>query len=231
MYGTRYLTGGHAELVPACCALLLGLLMLVSGAREVSAQEDTHSMILVAKPALSDPNFARTVVLVTRHGRAGTVGIILNRPTDATLAHMFPENKLFEKSTDPVYQGGPVALRTPVFLFRSSTPVNNALHLFADVYLSADLSVLTNIYQHTSGTNDLRVFAGHAGWYPGQLRQEIIRGDWHITEADTATVFHADAETLWPRFITLFNNEVVQAVRSYKQPPHYFRFVVDTADR
>jgi hypothetical protein len=103
------------------------LAALLAAAWAVCMAEPPNALLLVAKPGLIDPNFSRTVVLVTQAEDASTVGVILNRPT--TGRH--------QRTGEPIYSGGPVMPRTIVALFRSeSAPPAPSFHVLQGVYLS-----------------------------------------------------------------------------------------------
>ena len=180
---------------PVIGALLLTVLALgVPGAP--AARERPNGVLLVARPELTDPNFAETVVLVTRHARGGAVGVILNRSTGRTLAEAFPSHGELRGRRDVLFQGGPVAGTTPVFVFRSAVRPPEALPVLEDIYLSLDPALLERLLAGPPPPA-LRVFAGYAGWAPGQLEAEIHHGGWHVLDADRATIFEADPATLW----------------------------------
>jgi len=180
------------------CASLGAGLLLAALFGEVGANQSTrpNGVLLVARPELTDPNFVETVVLVTRHTHGGAVGVILNRPTAVTLAEALPSLERLRGGPDTVFHGGPVARTTLVFAFRSATAPPMALHVLADVYLSLDADLLRRMLAGAR-PDALRVFAGYAGWSPGQLEAEIHRGSWHVLDADPETIFEMDPRTMW----------------------------------
>jgi putative transcriptional regulator len=171
-------------------ALLLALfLALASGAR---AQQNlpANGLLLVAKPSLTDPNFARTVVLVTQTEDASTVGVILNRPSE----------RRDEKTGEPLYFGGPVMSQVRVALFRSAqAPKAAAFHVLKDVYLTMHPDNIASLLADTAAR--YRLYAGFSGWRPRQLESEFVRNSWHILPADEATVFRASPDGLWEELL------------------------------
>jgi putative transcriptional regulator len=165
-----------------------------------AAPPPPNGVLLVARPELSDPNFRRTVVLVTRHAHGGAVGVILNRPTAVPLKEVFPAHPHLAARADVLYRGGPVSGETLVFVFRSSAPPPNALRVLEDVYMSLDRGLLEAMVARPD-PGELRVYAGYAGWAPGQLEAEIHHGGWHVLDADPTTIFRADPQTLWPTLL------------------------------
>lgn len=155
-----------------------------------------NGVLLVARPELRDPNFVETVVLVTRHAHGGAVGVILNRPSAVTLAEAFPSLEPLRGTPELVYEGGPVARTTLVAAFRSATAPPAALQVLPDVYLSLDPGLLERLLTGPRPAA-LRVYAGYAGWAPGQLEAEIHRGGWHVLDADARTIFEMEASAMW----------------------------------
>src|SRR5713226_9675336 len=134
--------------------------------------------LLVSTPALSDPNFDRTVVLVLEHGaEGGALGIVLNRPTATPIVEAIPEWALLATAPAVIYLGGPVGVGTIIALARSRTddpplgtePVSDRL---VAVDLSGDPETLA------PSVSALRVWTGYAGWAPGQLEEEVAQDAW-----------------------------------------------------
>jgi len=163
--------------------------------------EGLTGVFIVAKRALDDPHFGQSVVLVARHDDDGAIGVIINRPTELRLSEVFPDNKVLRESGEFLYFGGPVLHMTLAFVFRSATKPEDALSVLEDIYASQELDLLTDLLNRHQPTTDVRVFAGYAGWAPGQLEGEIARGDWYVTPADARTIFAADPTTIWPELI------------------------------
>jgi putative transcriptional regulator len=174
--------------------LAAGLWLIAATA---AAQDAPNGVLLVAKPDLGDPNFRETVVLVTRHPGGGAVGVVLNRPTRMPASQLLPEHEALRGRPDRLFAGGPVSPRALVAVFRSKDRPEAALRVLADVYLSLDGVFLDGLLRRPDAPRELRVYAGYAGWAPGQLEAEIARDDWYVLEPDAATIFRADPATLW----------------------------------
>jgi len=126
----------------------------------VCVAEPPNAVLLVAKPGLVDPNFNGTVVLVTQAEDASTVGVILNSRTSAR----------HESTGEPIYRGGPVMPRTIVALFRSeNVPPVPSFQVLQGIYLSMHPGIVERLKP------PFRLYAGFAGWMPGQLESEIAR--------------------------------------------------------
>ena len=175
--------------------LMLGL--LVQPALMTWAFPGTKAVLLVAKPQVQGPYFARSVVLVTRHGQGSAVGLVLNRPTEVLLKRLGGADAV---GNQPLYVGGPVDLDRTVFLRRSPEPLPESLNLVSDIYMSENLQVLGESLEAGLPESQLRVFKGFSAWAPGQLEREIEREDWLVIPVDPEVVF-ADPEGLWERLI------------------------------
>ncbi len=158
----------------------------------------SQGKFLVASRGMGDPRFAEAVVLLVRYGRHGAMGLIINRPTKVRLSEVLPGIEGLRNRTDPLYFGGPVSLKQMQLLIRSPSPLNGAERVFNGVYVSASRKVLERVLAD-GGT--FRVYAGYAGWAPGQLEREISSGSWHVVDADAETVFERPAAEVWPELI------------------------------
>ena len=177
---------------------MLGLLLQPAG--PFWAFPASGSVLLVAMPHVPGPYFARSVVLVTRHGKGSAVGLVLNRPTDVPLARLGSEAGARTSTDQPLYLGGPVELRRTVFLRRSAVPLPESLNLVGDIYMSENVQVLVEALDAGLPASELRVFKGFSAWAPGQLESEIEREDWVVLPADPDLVF-SDPQGLWERLM------------------------------
>jgi len=154
------------------------------------------SHFLIAMPAMSDPNFSRTLTFVCEHNERGALGIVVNRPIEVTLAALFkqveielPESAL---TTQPVFFGGPVqfdhgfVLHRPVGAWKSTLPVG-------DIGLTTSRDILEAMARG-QGPHEQLVALGYAGWAPGQLEDEIKRNGWLTVQADLDTIFQVPPE-------------------------------------
>jgi putative transcriptional regulator len=181
-------------------ALAASILALAAAA--LAADEARKEAIfLVAGEELKDPNFERTVVLVT-HAAAfpGPFGVIVNRPTTIPLKEALPDEKSVEKAQDKIYVGGPVAVGKLIYVFRSpSKPADSDTVAVVDgVNLSWSPGKLKELLKRERPTEGLRIYAGHAAWAPGQLESEVSRGFWKSARVDARSLFETPAHLLWP---------------------------------
>jgi putative transcriptional regulator len=148
-------------------------------------EESLRGKLLVASPALLDPNFARTVVLITEHSDEGAMGIVLNRPSDAAVDAVVPE--LAEiAGGEPVWVGGPVQPEALVLLAEFSDHGAAAWIVVADVGLaSADVG----LDELAAAVRRGRVYAGYSGWGPAQLEAEMEVDSWIVEPPLPAELF------------------------------------------
>lgn len=178
----------------AVCALLLGTAWQASPG-------DTKPMtaiLIVAQAPVTDPFFADSIVLVLNNLGPAPIGIVINRPMEVPIAHLFPDLKGLAQLPDKVYFGGPVEFGSVWFLFRAASRPEHAVAAFDGVYLSASQDLLRQLLTRSNPTDGLRIFAGHAGWAPGQLEGEIKSGGWTLQHADSEAIFSHKSEHPWP---------------------------------
>jgi len=156
------------------------------------------AILLVARPDLPDSNFRDSVVLVMNNIGPAPAGVILNRPTRIAVADLFPDVARIAQLSDKLYFGGPVDVATVSFVFRADTPPDGAVRVVDGVYASTDRNLLRKLLDRDKPMDGLRIFVGFSSWGPGQLENEIGRGDWKLTPADRSAIFDHRAEHPWP---------------------------------
>jgi putative transcriptional regulator len=160
-----------------------------------------EGQFLVASQRLGDSRFSETVILLLQYSSKGAIGLVINRPTEVRLSSVFEDMQGLEQRTDTVFVGGPVGMNQIFMLLRSGSPPEESRRIFGDVYVSSSRVLLERIIEDEIGQNRFRIYAGYAGWAPGQIDQEILRGDWHILRADAETLFEKSPAEVWPTLI------------------------------
>jgi putative transcriptional regulator len=157
--------------------------------------ETLRGRLLVATPPLVDPNFDRSVVLMLEHGDEGALGIVLNRPTETTLAAVLPEWETRASTPNVIFSGGPVAPEAVIARARGGAASDPGWVSVLDEVGSVDVG---------RGPDDLgfridalRVFVGYAGWGPGQLEGEIEENAWFVVPTRASDPFSDRPEHLW----------------------------------
>lgn len=160
-----------------------------------------HNQLLVAMPALADPNFSQSVTLVCEHTGRGALGIVINRPLEMKMSEVLEQLSL---STDdprlrdlPVLRGGPVQCDRGFVLHRpcpqewdSTLPVSDALHVTTSRDVLAAMA-------RGEGPAQAVVALGYAGWDAGQLEEEVLQNAWLTVPCDESLIFDLPFEQRW----------------------------------
>lgn len=175
--------------------VLLAVLCVSASALGQKPVAPAAGTFLVAKSEIESGPFHQSVVLLMVHNDQGTLGLIVNRASDVPLAEALPE--IGSDTSHTLYFGGPVALTGLIYLIKSNEPPDNADHVVDDVYYSGDRDLLKELIEAETPSDELHLFLGHAGWAPGQLDAELVRGSWDVVPADGFTIFGKDPATIW----------------------------------
>jgi putative transcriptional regulator len=153
--------------------------------------------LLVATPVLVDPNFDHTVVLLLDVDDSGALGVVLNRPSDVPVVSILPDWSGRAPAPDVIFAGGPVAtdsaLAVAHVLDEDGDPVGFR-RVFGNTGI-VDLDTPAELV--TDVVAGVRIFAGYAGWGPGQLQAELEEGSWVTVDSLFADVFGGDRDRLW----------------------------------
>jgi putative transcriptional regulator len=172
-----------------------------------SENESLKGRLLIASPTIIDPNFRRSVILMTDHGDEGAMGLILNRVASATVAEAVPELDWVADPGEPVHVGGPVAAGSVIVIAEFDDPARAALLVDDDLgFVPAEID---DREAFATGLRRTRVFAGHAGWGPGQLEAELEEKSWILEPAARDDVFTDDPEELWSQVLRRKGREYV----------------------
>ncbi len=160
--------------------------------------DSLKGQLLIAGATLPDPNFARTVVLVCEHSEDGALGLVLNRPGELVVGESAPELSELLGDEAVIDSGGPVQTDALLVLAEFEDPDQAGIQIVENVGLVGDRSEIDDLVDETLRA---RVFAGYAGWGPGQLDAELEREDWFVAPAGTDDIFNPDADELWSRVL------------------------------
>lgn len=150
--------------------------------------------ILVARPDLPDPRFHATMMLLLEHGEEGALAVVLNRPSEVELADAFPDWEDLSAEPRVVFAGGPVDGDALIALGR---PTQEPGQLVLGAH-PVDLDQQPALVQ-AGGVSEVRIFAGYAGWEPGQLEGELEADAWWVVDATIDDLFTDDPDGLWVR--------------------------------
>jgi putative transcriptional regulator len=159
--------------------------------------EARAGMLLVATPALLDPNFADTVVLLLDVDEQGALGVVLNRPSAVPVDEVLEGWGEVVTEPEVLFQGGPVGLQgaLAVATLARADDVPVGFRVVDGVLGLVDLDAPVELLR--GGLHRLRIFAGYAGWGADQLRGEIEEGSWYVVPGEPSDVFRPDSAELW----------------------------------
>jgi putative transcriptional regulator len=164
--------------------------------------DPAEGRLLVATTVIDEPTFFRTVVLLLEHDDAvGTLGVVLNRPTDLPVGDAVPGWQDEVCAPGVLFTGGPVAEGSALALATRRPDLDEVpglTGLFADLAM-VDLAV--EAARLRPSIRDLRIYSGYAGWGPGQLRGELRSGAWWVFESVPADWFNSTPDRLWPEVL------------------------------
>jgi putative transcriptional regulator len=188
---------------PAVLALL-AMLTPIGAALPARAQAPENASLagqfLIASPTITDPRFARTVILMVQHDRNGALGIIVNLPADerpmAKLLEMLGEADTNVAGMVRIFAGGPVQPEIGFVVHSAEYRRPETVAIDARVAMTASREILRDI-AHGKGPQKNLIAFGYAGWGPGQLEGELRRGSWFSAPAEPKLIFDEDRDKVW----------------------------------
>lgn len=154
-------------------------------------QESHAGKLLVATPQLIDPNFYRSVVLMLQDDEEGTVGVVLNRPTEELVESHLPDWAEWTPEPGLVHKGGPVDPEVAIGIALTTAGMSTGVPGLSLVNLSEPT---------TSHEGPVRIYAGYAGWGSEQLTLELAMGSWYLVQASPDDPFE-DPVGQWKRVL------------------------------
>lgn len=153
--------------------------------------------ILASEPYLPDPNFERTIILLTENNEEGSVGFVLNKPSETLVSEVIDTIKNIEAR---VYIGGPVQQDTLHFIHRIDSIVD-AIKIVDGIYWGGNFEqLLSMIENHQIDPFDIKFFLGYSGWSPGQLDEELKADSWIVSDKVTQDlIFETPPEMMWKK--------------------------------
>ncbi len=167
------------------------------------ATDPTRGNLLIASRDLLDPNFSKSIVLLLHYDDDGAFGVMINRRTQMRPTEILPDVDALEDYRGLIYLGGPVSLGNLVVLLRTEESTGAAEPIIDGVVVLTSFESLNEIVTRNPAEASLRLYAGYAGWGPGQLDRELARDDWHLIPARSEDVFSDKPDELWQRLIPL----------------------------
>jgi putative transcriptional regulator len=170
--------------------------------------ESLRGQLLIASPRIVDPNFRRVVVYMAEHTEEGAMGLVLNRPAETTVADAVPALEwLAGDGGAGVWVGGPVQPSSVIVLAEFDEPDRAAL--IVEGALGFVPAEVDDRDAFAAAVRRVRIFAGHAGWGPGQLEAELEEDSWIVDPARPDDVFTREPDALWSRVLRRKGSEYV----------------------
>lgn len=154
---------------------------------------------LIATPRMPDPRFHQQVVYLCAHNEAeGAMGLIINQPTDHSLAEVMAGAgiELPPHPLPAIYLGGPVEMESGFFLFSADYGCPHYLEVTEQIRLSNDVEILRDIARGQAPVDYLFAL-GYSGWGPGQLEAELAEDCWLVMPGDYQVIFHTSDPRKW----------------------------------
>ncbi|MEM9683414.1 MAG: YqgE/AlgH family protein [Pseudomonadota bacterium] len=182
--------------------ILLVIAVAVSGRASGNVMGPAGSVkgkFLVANPSIKDPRFSRTLILMVRHSEDGAFGLIVNRPGGIAEIAVDAGNPDSEELRLPAFYGGPVEPERAFVIHSPDYSADDTIAVSSSVSVTATTDIMDAIAGGKGPEEYLYVF-GYSGWGPGQLENELRRGDWSEAPLDPKLIFSDDeGETVWKR--------------------------------
>jgi len=186
--------------LPALFLAACAILAIAWAAPTRAADPDDDSIILVAKRQLQDRLYGSTIVLSRPIGADRHVGFIINKPTQVSLAKLFPGHEPSKKVVDPVFLGGPVSPEVIFALVQGKqSPGGRSIKILDDLYLAIDSDVVDSVIEKQAA--QARFFAGMVLWRPGELNDELKRGLWYVLDAKSDLALRKSTEGMWEELV------------------------------
>jgi putative transcriptional regulator len=157
--------------------------------RRQSTKESLAGSMLLAHPTMRDPNFRRTVVLMSVHNAEGAMGVVLNRPLGKNLGELNGEFALGALASVPLFSGGPVQTEQLLLVAWESHADGFRLHFGVEPDRAKQLA--------TEDGAELRAFLGYSGWGGGQLEKELKQDTWIVTDVPPGLLTQPQDQALW----------------------------------
>ena len=173
-------------------------------------------VLLLAAPFMQDPNFKRSVVLLTEHNATGSIGFIVNKPTSLTLNELVNDFPPFECK---IHVGGPVQPDTLHFIHRSPLLKQDTQLISPGIYWGGNYDELKFLAETGDiKPDDVRFFLGYSGWSADQLADEIKKKSWILSNSKPDFTFEYESETLWKEVLKSMGKKFGQ-IANYPESP------------
>ncbi len=161
--------------------------------------------LLISEPFLLDSYFKRAVVLLSEHDEQGTLGFILNKPTDVSLNDAVED---FPEFDAPLYFGGPVETDTLFYIHTLGEKLKGAKPIVPGIWWGGDYDQLKFMIDTKQiKPEQIRFYAGYSGWEPKQLEGELKEKAWLVSSTNKKFTFFDNPKVLWSQVLRSMGNE------------------------
>ncbi len=173
--------------------------------------------LLISEPFILDPNFERSVVILCEHDSNGTVGLVLNHPSNLFLSDVIED---LNGKEYPIYIGGPVQNDALFFLHCIPDKISGSIPVGQGIFWGGELEqVVAMIQQQILLPKDIKFFFGYSGWSFGQLEEEIEQNSWAVHNSFEPTLpFLTDTENLWKKALISLGPKYAHVAKFPKNP-------------
>jgi putative transcriptional regulator len=164
-----------------------------------TVKKPVQGNLLISEPFLADSYFKRSVVLLSEHDNSGTLGFILNKPTEVNINDAVED---FPEFNSPLYFGGPVDTDTLFYIHTIGTELEGAKQIVDGIYWGGNYDQLKLLIDTGQvKPNQIRFYAGYSGWDPKQLDLELKENSWMISVCNERFTFYDDPKCLWSQVL------------------------------
>jgi len=173
--------------------------------------------LLVSEPFMLDPNFKRSVVLLGEHNETGSMGWVLNQPSELMLSDVMDDIPF---ANFRLFIGGPVGQDAVQFIHKCYDQLNSGIDLGDGVYWGGNFEVLKTLIENKSiDEDDVKFFIGYSGWTAGQLDQELHENTWLVSnDFNPDLLFVNDGENLWKEAVVNLGPKYAHIAKFPKNP-------------
>ena len=151
--------------------------------------------ILISEPFSLDPNFQRTIILLTEHDENGSIGFVVNKPMKIEVSDAVPD---FPKFKAELFYGGPVQPNTLHFIHKLGGLVEGSIEVLDGIFWGGNFETVKILVEKKQvKASDFMFFIGYSGWSPGQLENEMENKAWLLAEGTKKYLFSKKQENLW----------------------------------
>ncbi|RXP57636.1 YqgE/AlgH family protein [Lutibacter sp. HS1-25] len=161
--------------------------------------------LLIAEPSiLNDKSFNRSVIFLTEHNNDGTIGFILNKPSEFTIVDLIPDIDC----DFVIYNGGPVEQENLYFIHKIPELITDSVHIANNIYWGGNFEKLTALLNNNKiKADDIRFFLGYSGWSQEQLNTELLESSWVVIENKFENLFSVESDEFWKNQLLKFGGE------------------------